>query len=141
MCVARAFVGTRLSAGAKLASRSGVADRILTGEDLARQRALRAAVLIDAVRCLLGVAGHRERRSRQNALRWVMSRDIRAPFSFINVCETLGYDPTRIRRMLLGPALGLDTDVHLTLTTAGGGGVRRPRRDHVRYVVQGRRRA
>ena len=98
-------------------------------------------MLIDAVRCLLGVAGHRERRSRQNALRWVLSRDVRAPFSFNNVCDTLGYEPTRIRQMLLGPALGLDTDVRVTLTTAGGGVVRRPRRDHIRYVVQGRRRA
>ena len=141
MCARSAFVCTRLSAGAEIASRSGVTDRVLTAEDLARQRALRAAVLIDAVRCLLGVAGHRERRSRQNALRWVLSRDIRAPFSFINVCETLGFEPSRIRRMLLGPVLGVDTEVRLTLTTPGGGVVRRPRRDHVRYVVQGRRRA
>src|SRR5690349_11149435 len=47
MCAEPAFVRTLLSAGAEIASRSGVADRLLTAEDLARQRALRAAVLID----------------------------------------------------------------------------------------------
>ena len=115
----------------------------LTAEDLARQRALRAAVLIDAVRCLVGVAGHRDRRSRQNAVRWILSRDTRSPFSFINVCESLGFEPTRIRRLLIGPALGTESDARLLLAAGSGGGiVRRPRRDQARYVVlQGGRRA
>ena len=119
------------------------ADRTLTEEDLSRQRALRAAVLIDAVRCVVGVAAHRERRCRQNAVRWILSRDTRAPFSFHNVCESLGFEPARIRRMLLGPALGLDTEIRLQLANAQSGAVvRRPRRSPVRYVIlQGGRRA
>src|SRR2546427_2268338 len=36
----------------------------VTAETLARERALRAAVLIDAIRCLVGAGGGRERRSR-----------------------------------------------------------------------------
>jgi len=43
-----------------------------TNERLARQRALRAAVLIDAIRCLVGAGGTRERRARQSALRQIL---------------------------------------------------------------------
>ena len=78
----------------------------VTAEKLLRQRALRAAVLIDAVRCLLGLAGDHERRI---AVRWVLRRD-EAPFSFGSVCETLGLPPRRTRRLMLDPALGLDTE-------------------------------
>ena len=116
--------------------------RLLTAEDLARQRALRAAVLIDAIRCVVGVAIHRDRRSRQSAVRWILSRDTRSPFSFHNVCESLGFEPARIRRKLLGPTLGLDTEIRVKLAAASGAVVRRPRRDQRRYVVlQGGRRA
>jgi hypothetical protein len=69
----------------------------------ARERALRAAVLLDAVRCLElepGTRGDRAGLARQ-AWRWVRSRDVRAPFSFHNVCESLGLDPSRLRRRLL----------------------------------------
>jgi hypothetical protein len=81
-------------------------------------------VLIDAVRCLLGLAGDRERRM---AVRWVVSRG-EAPFSFSNVCETLGLPPRRTRQLMLDPALGLDTEMFVTSL------MHRPRR--VRYVVQ-----
>jgi len=94
----------------------------LTAEDLLRERALRAAVLIDAVRCLLGLAGERERRI---ALRWVLERDD-APFSFGNVCDTLGLPRRQIRRMMLDPTLGLDTEMFASTL------MHRPRR----YVVQ-----
>ena len=118
-------------------------ERTLTAEDLARQRALRAAVLIDAIRCMVGTAGRREGRSRRNAVRWVLSRDTRSPFSFDNVCESLGFQPARIRRLLLGPALGVETGARLRLAVDGASRpVRRPRRDQVRYVVlQGGRKA
>jgi len=99
--------------------RAMAADRVvLTVEDLLRQRALRAAVLIDAVRCLRGLAGNRERRV---AVSWVLSWDVRAPLSFINVCESLGYKATQLRRMMLDPPAGLDEMLR-----------QRPRRDHAR---------
>lgn len=79
-----------------------------TAESIARQRALRAAVLIDAIRCLVGAARMRERRARQSALRWILSRDAKAPFSFSNVCEALSLDPSRLRRSLLEPPFGAD---------------------------------
>ena len=107
----------------------------LTAETLARERALRAAVLIDAVRCLLGVTGLRERRSRQTAMRWVLSHDTRSPFSFHNVCESLGFEPARVRRLLLGPGLGITAEPGLPLAVLHRPFVRRPRRDRARYVV------
>jgi hypothetical protein len=106
-------------------------------ETLARQRALRAAVLIDAIRCLIGAAGTRERRSRQVALRWILSRETRSPFSFNNVCECLGFEPSRVRRLLLTPSVGVEGAPRLAI--AGGRSpsraVRRPRRSPIRYVL------
>src|ERR1051326_5073184 len=107
----------------------------VTAEMLARERALRAAVLIDAIRCLVGAGGGRERRSRQTAMRWVTSRDDRSPFSFNNVCESLGFEPGRIRRLLLAPTIGFDFPSDLALGVRRVGQVRRPRRDRARYVV------
>ena len=112
-----------------------------TAETLTRQRALRAAVLIDAIRCLVGAAGTRERRARQSALRWILCRDGKAPFSFHNVCETLGLDPSRLRRSLLEPAFGADGVPRIALggerlgAPFGRPPMRRPRRDRARYVV------
>ncbi len=104
-------------------------------EVLSRQRALRAAILIDAVRCLIGVPGGRDRRARRAAARWVLSRDTKFPFSFNNVCESLGFDPSRVRRLLLMPCLEADGGPQLTIGQKRGGMVRRPRRDPGRYVV------
>jgi len=104
-----------------------------TPEALTRERALRAAVLIDAIRCLVGSTGLRECQSRQAAVRWVTSRDLRSPFSFQNVCESLGFESSRVRRVLLGPSLGID--VSALGVTAPTRPVRRPRRDRLRYVV------
>ena len=101
-------------------------DRVVpTAENLLRERALRAAVLIDAVRCLVGLAGDRERR---RAVRWVLRRDD-APFSFGNVCDALGLPARPIRRMMLDPTLGLDTQTFRTSLAYNC-----PRR--VGYVVQ-----
>ena len=108
-----------------------------TTESLARQRALRAAVLIDAIRCLVGAAGTRGGRAQQSALRWILSRDDRAPFSFHNVCEALGLDPVRLRRSLLEPALV----PRIVLEGEGLGApsgrlpLRHPRRDRAHHIV------
>ena len=125
--------------------RSRIVDRedvhLWTTESIARQRALRAAVLIDAIRCLVGPARMRQRRTRQSALRWIMSRDAKAPFSFNNVCEALSLDPSRLRRSLQEPAFGPDGVPPITLNgeRPAGTSVRlamcRPHRDRLRYVV------
>ena len=111
-----------------------------TAERIARQRALRAAVLIDAIRCLVGAGGTRERRARQSALRWLLSRDTQAPFSYQNVCEALGLDPSRLRRSVLEPAFGADGVPRIAFGGERPRGpygrlaMRRPRRDRARYV-------
>jgi hypothetical protein len=110
-------------------------DAVWADEILSRQRALRAAILIDAVRCLIGVPGGRDRRARRAASRWVLSRDTKFPFSFHNVCESLGFDPSRVRRLLLMPCLEADGGPELAIGQKRGGMVRRPRRDPGRYVV------
>ena len=52
-------------------------------ERIDRQLALRTAVLIDAIRCV--IEPHRNRSlERDSSLRWIRSRDEKAPCSFTN---------------------------------------------------------
>lgn len=110
-------------------------------ETLSRQRALRAAVLIDALRCLRGAPGAYDRGTRQAAYRWVMSHDTRGPFSFINVCEVLGFDASRLRRSLFQPMFGtvaVDESTRISVQRSVmplSRSVRRPRRTRLRYAA------
>jgi hypothetical protein len=73
---------------------------------LLRERALRFAILMDAIRCLAGTPGGRRRDRLVLARRaevWVRRRDTRWPFSFDNVCDALNIDPERMRTYLLDP--------------------------------------
>jgi hypothetical protein len=74
---------------------------------LLRERALRFAILMDAIRCLAGTPGGRRRDRLVLARRaevWVRKRDTRWPFSFDNVCDALNIDAERMRTYLLNPA-------------------------------------
>ncbi len=109
----------------------------LTAERLVRQRALRAAILIDAVRCVMGAPGTHEPGTRRAAVRWVISRDTTAPFSFHNVCESLGFDPSRIRDVLMTPFAGTERPLRIAVrrkrwSASPRAWVRRPRRDRLR---------
>jgi len=73
-------------------------------ERIDRQLALRTAVLIDAIRCL--IEPRNRSLEREASLRWIRSRDVKAPFSFTNVCESLGFNPSRVRQVLLSWAMG-----------------------------------
>ena len=75
--------------------RHGIADWV------SRELNLRTAVLVDAVRCLTEPRGKRDRNAYLGALRWVRSHDTTAPFSFENLCDSLGFDPSRLRCALL----------------------------------------
>jgi hypothetical protein len=118
-----------------------------TNERLLRERSLRAAVLIDAVRCILGGSGVHDSKARQAAVRWVMSYDARAPFSFHNVCESLGFNPSRVRRSVLaaitpGDASRLALGLEMLDPAPRQVAVRRPGRTRLRYaVLRGGRRA
>ena len=74
-------------------------------ERIDRQLALRTAVLIDAIRCLIEPHSNRSF-EREASLRWIRSRDVKAPFSFTNVCESLSFNPPRVRQVLLSWAMG-----------------------------------
>ena len=124
---------------ARVRTRDGSA--LWTTESFGRQRALRAAVLIDAIRCLVGPAAMRDRPTRQSARRWILSCDSKGAFSFNNVCEALGLDPLRLRRSLLDPAFGADGLSRIALGEArpaektGHMMIRRPLRDRSRYII------
>ena len=111
-----------------------------TAENISRQRAIRAAVLIEAIRCLVGAARMRERPARQSARHWILSRDTNAPYSFNNVCEALCLDPSRLRRSLLNPVFGANDVPRIALSqarpagTSGHRPIRRPIRKHSRYI-------
>ena len=74
-------------------------DSYLSGE-----KALMLAVLEDGIRCFqehLRNARSNPRLLSQQAEEWIRAVDYEWPFSFNNVCETLGIDPSALRRALL----------------------------------------
>jgi hypothetical protein len=66
------------------------------------ERRLMLAILEDAVATAerYGRARFRGRRAQVEARVWILSDDVRWPFSFVNVCDTLGLDPRCLRRGL-----------------------------------------
>ena len=111
-----------------------------TEERISRQRAIRAAVLIEAIRCLVAAARMHERPACQSARRWIGSRDTKAPYSFNNICEALALDPSRLRRSLLDSAFGASGVPRIALAQArptepsGRPSIRRPIRKRSRYI-------
>jgi hypothetical protein len=82
--------------------------------DLRRRRthssgeALAYAILARAVMDLRPPGSRRSRAARRihnDAYRWMLSNDRTYVFSFINVCEFLGFNPYVLRRGLLGVGL------------------------------------
>lgn len=62
------------------------------------------AVLEDAVRCFqanVGATGAKGRRLFNETELWMRSETADGPFSYVNVCETLGIDPAYLRRALV----------------------------------------
>jgi hypothetical protein len=77
-------------------------ERIPAEERIARERRLRRAVLIEAIRCLEGAEDARNRlRLRRQAINWLRGHESSCAFSFLNVCESLGLDPDSVRRAIL----------------------------------------
>jgi len=72
----------------------------------AGERALMRAVLEDAIRCLAGEIGPVRERPQLalQARSWVEDADLHWPYSFVNVCEHLGFDPEQLRPRLLRQA-------------------------------------
>jgi len=72
----------------------------------AGERALMRAVLEDAIRCLAGeIWPVRERPQLAiDARAWIETADVRWPYSFMNVCDHLGFDGEQLRTRLLRDA-------------------------------------
>jgi len=72
----------------------------------AGERALMRAVLEDAIFCLAGEIGPVRERPQlaAEARSWVAESDRRWPFSFENICDSLGFDPDGLRSRLLRDA-------------------------------------
>jgi hypothetical protein len=81
------------------------------------------AVLEDAIRCLGGAGGPTRLRPAlaAEARRWVSDRDRHWPYSFENICDSLGLEPDHVRERLLHRV----PEVELTDDTL----VARPRRE------------
>jgi hypothetical protein len=78
--------------------------------DTPEQR-LMAAVLLDAIHCYRRHASSPDRTQRRlhnDAARWIGNRDTAWPYSFENVCSTLGLDASTIRRRLRARSFGME---------------------------------
>ncbi len=83
---------------------NGVLSRQLEGE-----KRLMLAILKDAVECLEKYRGARSTAGRelyQNAIEWIEDKGTEWLFSFDNICDLLGFDPSYLREFLLKRELG-----------------------------------
>ena len=74
-------------------------DRTSSGE-----KALHLAVLADGIRCFTAPPQNRHEASDRRGIEaeaWIRAGDEESPFSFVDVCETLGVDPDALRAALL----------------------------------------
>src|SRR5262245_52942971 len=72
--------------------------------DTSGPRALMLAVLEDAVRCIVEGRGRPSfpaRRLAADAIAWIRCNRRDWPFSFVNVCDVLGFDADELRKRLL----------------------------------------
>ncbi|MGH7963648.1 MAG: hypothetical protein ACRERD_17785 [Candidatus Binatia bacterium] len=70
------------------------------GSQAGGEVALMHAVLEDAVNCFqkqFTEKGHRTQRLAKEAEEWFFAEEDEWPFSFVNICNTLGIDPAYIR--------------------------------------------
>jgi hypothetical protein len=70
------------------------------------ERALMFAVLVDALDTYVktrNAKGHRKRAEFNEVESWIRSRSTGSPFSFENICDSLGLNPDAIRFSLKSP--------------------------------------
>ena len=84
---------------------------------------LAAAVLEDAVNCIVSNTEARSRHRRQEfskACRWIQEEGSDWPFAFRNLCDVLGLNPTAVRERLQSV---IDTrETHAAKVLSGGEG-------------------
>lgn len=80
---------------------------LVKGDGVDSERSLMLAVLRDAVECHMKYAHSRNPKTRElfeESHEWIYSRESDWPFSFENICETLGVSPEYIRDGLGRPS-------------------------------------
>ncbi|HEX9264812.1 MAG TPA: hypothetical protein VF977_10605 [Candidatus Binatia bacterium] len=74
------------------------------GRNLLPEKELMLAILSDAIECILKYCEEpiplREKLFR-DAHDWLFEQDEKEPFSFLNICEALNFDPSYLRRGVL----------------------------------------
>jgi hypothetical protein len=71
---------------------------------LAPEKELMLAILSDAIECILKYCEQPiplRAKLFQDAREWLFDHEDNEPFSFLNVCETLDFDPSYLRRGIL----------------------------------------
>jgi len=92
-----------LSAGLNLVMPSQFYSDTLSAASLPGEKRLMFAVLSDAISIVLKHAAARDARGRRlfvETLAWINADDDAWPFSFVNVCDALGIEPSWLRRGL-----------------------------------------
>jgi hypothetical protein len=64
------------------------------------EKTLMFAVLLDAVECFQKYSGHEANHLFKDTQRWIFEDDHKWPFSFINICQTVGLNPQHLRKGL-----------------------------------------
>lgn len=78
------------------------------------EQELMLAILADAIECILKYCDEpvpMRAKLFHEAQEWIFAQDDREPFSFLNVCEILNFDPSYLRR-------GVQAKMHAKLAAA-----------------------
>ena len=83
--------------------------------NLEPEQELMLAILADAIECILKYCDDPvpvRARLFNEAREWIFAQDDREPFSFLNVCDMLKFDPSYLRR-------GVEAKIHAALARDG----------------------
>jgi hypothetical protein len=105
------------------------------------ERALMRAVMEEAIHCLdaeTGLVGKRSRLAAE-ARAWVADDDLQWPFSFANLCDTLGFNCATLRARLLASTpmlVPLDADGVAAIKVAGRSRRRGPAEQDINDMIR-----
>ena len=105
------------------------------------ERALMRAVMEEAIQCLAAETGPTGKRPRlaAEARAWVADDDLQWPFSFANLCDTLGFNCETLRTRLLANTpilLPPDTDGVAAIKVAGHSRRRGPAEQDINDMIR-----
>lgn len=101
-------------------------DAMRTHNVLDGERALMFAVLVDALDTYVktrNAKGHRKRAEFNEVNSWILSRSTSSPFTFENICDTLGLNPDAVRFSLKSPRFNERNTIRHFRHVASNGGL------------------